>query len=79
MAKRWDDPKHWRERGEQLRTLAQGMNDPDAKEQLLKLAGDYEKLASRAQERTANRGAAKLASGAFQEGRLSSTNDQHGQ
>ena len=62
MAKRWDDPKHWRERGEQLRTLAEGLNDPDAKEQLLKLADDYERLASRAVERTANPGTAKLAS-----------------
>jgi hypothetical protein len=30
MAKRWDDPKHWRERGEQLRSVAEGVNDPDA-------------------------------------------------
>jgi hypothetical protein len=62
MAKRWDDPKHWRERGEQLLTLAEGVNDPDAKERLLKLVDDYEKLASRAQERTSNRVTAKLAS-----------------
>jgi hypothetical protein len=62
MAKRWDDPKHWRERGEQLRTLAEGVNGADAKEQLLKLADDYERLASRAGERTANQGTAKLAS-----------------
>jgi hypothetical protein len=62
MAKGWDDPKHWLERGEQLRTLAEDVNDPDAKEQLLKLADDYEKLASRAEGRTANRGTAKLAS-----------------
>jgi hypothetical protein len=47
MAKTLDDPKHWRERGEQLRSVAAGVNDPDAKEQLLKLADDYEKLASR--------------------------------
>jgi hypothetical protein len=61
MAKTWDDPKHWRERGEQLRTLAEGVNGADAKEQLLKLADDYERLASRAEERT-NGETAKLAS-----------------
>jgi hypothetical protein len=45
-----------------LRTLAEGVNGADAKEQLLKLADDYERLASRAGERTANQGTAKLAS-----------------
>jgi hypothetical protein len=62
MAKRWDDPKHWRERGEQLRTQAEGVSDPDAKERLLKLVDDYEKLASRAEERTASWGTAGIAS-----------------
>jgi hypothetical protein len=31
---------------ENFETSAEGVNDPDAKEQLLKLADDYEKLAS---------------------------------
>jgi hypothetical protein len=34
-----NDPKHWRERAEQARTLADGLMDPEAKRRMLKLVG----------------------------------------
>ena len=49
------DPAHWRQRAEQARTIAEQMNDPEAKRMMLRIAEDYEKLAKRAEERTAKR------------------------
>jgi hypothetical protein len=46
-----DDPKHWILRAEEIRVLAAEMKDIDAKRMLLKIADDYEKLASRAEQR----------------------------
>jgi phosphatidylethanolamine-binding protein (PEBP) family uncharacterized protein len=39
------DPKYWRHRAEETRTLANALTDPDAKSKILKIAEDYEKLA----------------------------------
>jgi hypothetical protein len=37
-----DDPAHWRMRGEEMRTLAEGTTNPKAKKHMLKMAKEYE-------------------------------------
>jgi len=37
-----NDPKHWRERAEGARTLADQMEDQDARRNMLRIADDYE-------------------------------------
>jgi hypothetical protein len=46
-----NDPVHWRERAEEMRTLADEMHDELSKKMMVQLAEDYEKLARRAEER----------------------------
>ena len=45
------DPGHWQRRAEEIRVQAQGLDDPDAKEIMLRIALSYDFLAKRAQER----------------------------
>ena len=46
-----NDPKYWRERAEEARTVANEMTIPDAKRRTLRIADDYEELARRAERR----------------------------
>jgi hypothetical protein len=40
-----DDPRHWRGRTEEARTLADEMSDETSRQIMLKIAEDYERLA----------------------------------
>jgi hypothetical protein len=46
-----DDPEHWRERAEEARHVAGQMSDPVAREMMLRIAADYERLAEHVQRR----------------------------
>jgi hypothetical protein len=47
----YNDPRHWRERGEEIRSSADGIDDPKSKQIMHKIADEYEKLAERAEKR----------------------------
>jgi hypothetical protein len=51
MAALLDRPERWRKRAEEIRTIADGMRDPEAKRFMLGLAKSYEVLAKRAEDR----------------------------
>jgi len=46
-----NDPKHWRDRAEEARAVADDLTDPDSKRRMLRIADDYEELARRAEKR----------------------------
>ena len=46
-----NDPKHWRERAEEARTVTDELTDPDSKRRMLRIADDYEELARPAERR----------------------------
>jgi hypothetical protein len=47
-----NDSEHWRQRGEQLRFIAQDIRDAKTKTIMLRIADDYDKIAERALLRT---------------------------
>jgi hypothetical protein len=46
---RINDPKHWRERAEEARVVADAMTDEKTKKMMLRIANDYETMAKRAE------------------------------
>ena len=48
-----DNPERWRKCAEEARTIADGMRDPESKRMMLDVATSYEKLADRAEARSA--------------------------
>jgi hypothetical protein len=52
-SERQNDPKFWRDRAEEVRTIADGMSDGTAKATLLDIAEKYDVLARLAAERAA--------------------------
>jgi hypothetical protein len=48
----FDDPKHWRQRAQEARALAEQMPDAESKEAMLRIARDYERLAQQAEQRS---------------------------
>jgi hypothetical protein len=50
-----DDIQHWRDRAEQSRVLAEQMNDAIAREMMLRIASNYERMAEQAVARVETR------------------------
>lgn len=51
-----NDPDHWRERAEQAFAMAEAMGDREAREAMLKVAEQYERMVKWALDRLGRRG-----------------------
>jgi len=47
----WDNPRQWRMRAEEIRSLSEDMRDANAKAIMLRIAADYDRLAEGAESR----------------------------
>jgi hypothetical protein len=47
-----NDPEHWRNRAREKRALAERLRNDQAKQTMLRIADDYERLAEQAEERS---------------------------
>jgi hypothetical protein len=54
MVRPLNDARHWRDRAEEMRTMADGYQDREAGLIMHRLADDYDRLAERAEARTAS-------------------------
>ena len=52
-----DDPKHWQERAEEARSIADHLKDPESGRMMLRIADDYDRLATHARARVKARAA----------------------
>jgi hypothetical protein len=50
-----DDAEHWWSRAEETRTIAELMNDPEARRIMFDIAEGYDRLAERATQRVTSR------------------------
>ena len=55
-----DDAEHWWSRAEEARTIAELIDDPEARRIMFDIAEGYERLAERAAERVAARSPASI-------------------
>jgi hypothetical protein len=54
MPQHLNDAKHWRDRAKEMRRIADGYSNSGAARIMYRLADDYDKLADRADRRTAS-------------------------
>jgi hypothetical protein len=47
-----NDPEHWRDRAREKHALAERLRNEHAKQTMLRIVNDYERLAQRAEERS---------------------------
>jgi hypothetical protein len=47
-----NDPEHWRDRAREKRELAERLTNEQAKQTVLRVANEYERLAEQAEERS---------------------------
>jgi hypothetical protein len=47
-----NDPEHWRQRAQEMRKLAEDIKDSPARQTMLRIAADYDRLAERAELRS---------------------------
>jgi hypothetical protein len=50
-----DNPEHWLERAEEARSIAEQLSDPESRRMMLRIAEDYELLATHARRRGRDR------------------------